>query len=182
MARLLKVLVSSNGNGSSNGDGKEAKREADRARYHDDPERFKAAARERYQQNPEVFRQRSRDNRAARTPEEQRQYLGHSRSYYEQHADDLKRKKRLHHAANREEINRKRRMRYLEQKKQEKAAEAVTVEEPQTEPKTMKSRQAVITQSDVDDAIARFLKKGGETTQLPTNYEPPTTSLVGIKG
>ena len=159
--------------------GTEAKKKADRDRYHADPERFKKAAQDKYDSDPEVFRIRSRRNRLLRTDEQKANHLGYSRNYYLENAVELRTKKTAYYAANKDQINGRRRYLRLEAKKQERFEQQRLAEEEARLAK--KKAKTTITQIDVADAVAKFLKDGGKIQMIKTEYQAPTTGLVGIK-
>lgn len=181
--------------------GTDAKKKADRDRYHANPERFKQAARNRYDSDPEVFQERSQRNRLKRTGEQVAKHLGYSRNYYLENAVALQAKKTAYRTANKDQINGRRQYLRLEAKKLELVKELLTpiltmvfyfdlvkaermelARIAEEEARKAKKRAGVtITQDDVDDAVARYLKKGGLIDEIPSNYRAPTTDLVGIK-
>lgn len=181
--------------------GTDAKKKADRDRYHANPERFKQAARNRYDSDPEVFQERSQRNRLKRTDEQVIKHLGYSRNYYLENAVELRVKKLAHHVASKDQINDRRRYLRLEAKNLELVKELLTpiltmvfyfdlvkaerlklAQIAEEEARKAKKRAGVtITQNDVDDAVARYLKKGGLIDEIPSNYQAPTTGPVGIK-
>lgn len=109
--------------------------------------------------------------RLKRTDEPKAKYLGYSRNYYLQNAVDLRAEKSVYH-----EANGRRRYRHLEAKKQERQSL-----EEEAARRAKKEAGVIITQADVDDAVARFKAKGGIIEKIKTEHQKPTTGLVGIK-
>jgi hypothetical protein len=187
--------------------GREAKRKADRDRYHVDPERFKGVAHERYHGDPERFRRLSQASRDAQTPQQKKTYLAYSADYYKRNAPEMKAKKKLSYASmpgeQRDEVNTKRRLKRLEQAKQDRELKEHVLpvlvlttylnllKEEQIEAQQIAYEEArlarqrvgiTITRDDVVAATTQFEKDGGVVEKIPTTYEKPKFGLVGIKG
>lgn len=182
--------------------GTDAKKKVDRDRYQADPERFKQAARDRYDTDPEVFRARSQRNRLKRTDEQKVNHLGYSRNYYLENAVELRAKRAVYYTDNKNQVNDRRRYTRLEAKKLERDVNEIlipvlamvcyfslvraeridAVRASEEEARREKKRGgATITQADVDDAVARFLKDGNTIEKIETPEEEPGPGLVGIK-